>query len=354
MDSERPNHDDLPGEEIPRIRRGRGLRLSVDGPPEDPAPPLHDAEPADLRRGAGLRLSTEQTPAEKRDGGWLRLAHGPIRYRQAGEGSPLLLLHGWGASSRYWLGTLAAFEHTHTSYAIDLPGFGESPALAQPASIARLAEVAIACADALGLERFDLNGHSFGASVAAYLAAHWPGRVRRLALTSFGTYRGALERALLESARLPTELALQAAQPWLNLAQPLFSMWRPAATALMGSPPLSRIVAGWFMDRVPDDAGLLHDGVAELLRMDPRAHLACLASVGDPALAEALDQIRAPTLLIGGLRDRAVPRAAVEAAHALLPGSRLAWLEHCGHVPMIEQPEAYHQALREFLLDERR
>jgi len=87
--------------------------------------------------------------------------------------------------------------------------------------------------------------------------------------------------------------------------------------------------------------------------MDARAHLACFASVGDPALTAALGDIRAPTLLIGGLHDRAVPPSAVEAAWKQLPGSRLAWLDDCGHVPMIEQPEAYHQALREFLLRER-
>ena len=59
-----------------------------------------------------------------------------------------------------------------------MPGFGETAALTEPTTIARLAAVVIEFADALGLEYFDLNTHSFGATVGIYIAAHWPDRVK--------------------------------------------------------------------------------------------------------------------------------------------------------------------------------
>jgi pimeloyl-ACP methyl ester carboxylesterase len=106
------------------------------------------------------------------------------------------------------------------------------------------------------------------------------------------------------------------------------------------------------MERAPDDPEVLREGIADMLRMDLRAHLACIASIGDPAVTHALGSIRAPTLLVGGRQDRVVPPSDVAAAHDLAPNSRLAWLENCGHMPTIERPLAYHQALRDFLLDE--
>jgi len=280
----------------------------------------------------------------------LCLAHELLCYRRAGSGPPLLLLHGWGASARYWFGTLAAMADARTCYAIDLPGFGHSPPLASPPSLARLAELIVECADALDIARFDLNGHSFGGAVAAQLAARWPARVRKLVLTSFGTHPTALERALLEGARHPLGLAIRMWSPWLGVWRPWLDLWRPSATALLNGSLLPQLMAAWFIERQPADPQLLREGMADLLRMDLGAHLACIASVGDPALAEALGAIRAPTLLVGGRRDRATPPAALAAAHELLPNCRLAWLEECGHVPMIECPESYHQAVRDFLL----
>lgn len=131
-------------------------------------------------------------------------------------------------------------------------------------------------------------------------------------------------------------------------------MWRPAlrqlrpfTAQLLATPPLPSLLAGWYLDRVPSDPQLLREGVADLVEMDVGAHLACLASVGDPALQAALPTVVAPALFVGGERDRVVPPTTYapplswRAARALL-------LPGCGHVPT-EQPAAYHAALRELL-----
>jgi pimeloyl-ACP methyl ester carboxylesterase len=281
---------------------------------------------------------------------WLRLAHGEIAYRQAGAGPALLLLHGWAASSRYWFATQAALADIRTSYALDLPGFGESPPLDTPGTIGRLAELAIEFADTLGLAQFDINGHSFGAAVAAELARRWPERVRTLTISSLGVRRSPAERALIGLAQLPAGLALPLWQPWVNFGRPWLRAWRPVAAHLLGTPPIPRLLASWYLDQLPDDSWMLREGIADLLSMDFGAHLACVASIGDPGFTAALRVIRAPVLVVGGDRDRVASPDDLRAAAELVAGGRAAVLERCGHVPMIEQPAAYHAALRSFLL----
>lgn len=280
----------------------------------------------------------------------LRLRHGELAYRQAGSGPPLLLLHGWGASSRYWFTTQAQLADIRACYALDLPGFGESAPLRAPGSVERLAAVVIEAADALGLAQFDLNGHSFGAWVAVYLAAHWPARVRNLVVTALGVRRSAAERAAIGLAHGPAELAVELAQPWINAWRPWLGSCKPLAEFVLGAPPVARLLAGWYLDQVPTDERLLSEGIADFVRMDLGAHLACVASIGAPELVGALRSIQAPGLFIGGERDRVAPPDDLVAAAELTPRSQTVLLEHCGHVPMIEQPAAYHAALRSFLL----
>lgn len=355
MSVERPVNDQAP------IKRGAGLRLSVGAsPPEAAAPASLTDEP--LRRGHGLRLSTQAMAADSERAPQLlrellgapqtiELGHGPLAYRVAGHGPPLLLLHGWAASSRYWLPTLADLSADFRVYALDLPGFGDSPALAEPATIPRQARVVAEFAEALGITSFDLNGHSYGAAVAAYLAAHQPARVRRLVLTAFGALGSEAERMLFALARAPFDAALRLGYPWLNLVAPWVELWRPFATAVLCIPPLPQLLASRFIAHGPREQWMLQEGVVDLTKMDLRAHLMALASVGDPAVYEALRTAPQPTLLVGGAGDQVMPPATLHIAVEVLPRARVAVIEQCGHVPMIEQPAAYHQALRAFLTE---
>jgi pimeloyl-ACP methyl ester carboxylesterase len=316
------------------LRRGQGLRLSTQAPDGVPA-----ATPPEPAPGAAV------PPAQQ-----LGLRHGAVVYRRAGSGPPLLLLHGWGASSRYWFSTQAQLGDIRTCYALDLPGFGDSAPLRTPGSVDRLAAVVIEAADALGLAQFDVNGHSFGAWVAVYLAARWPARVRSLVVTALGVRRSAAERAAIGLAHGPADLTVRLAQPWINAWRPWLGSCRPLTELVLGAPPVARLLAGWYLDQIPADGRLLREGIADLVRMDLGAHLACVASIGAPALVDALRSIRVPGLFIGGDRDRVAPPDDLGMAAELAPGSQLVLLERCGHVPMIEQPAAYHAALRSFLL----
>ncbi|MBX0328979.1 alpha/beta hydrolase [Oscillochloris sp. ZM17-4] len=260
------------------------------------------------------------------------LAGSPIYYRRHGDGPPLLLIHGWGGSSRYWRGTLAALGHSHDVIAPDLPGFGESPPLAGHMDSHRIADLVLAFADQLGLEQFDLNGHSFSAGVATYVAARHPERVRRLVLTSYSTFRNEFERRVVDQIHRVLSLWMSLRRPWMA-DQRLFY----------------RAVSSRFFYRLPKDDAVLRESFADFLKMDKRTALESASSAGDPAINPALTQVRAPTLIIGARQDSIMPPAGTPHAAKLVPDSRLVWIERCGHLPMIERPDIYHQLLAEFL-----
>ncbi len=350
------------------IRRGKGMRLSVGsdvaGANEATSPGVRLDQPA--RRGKGMRLSVNaesaveaSTPANmqsvpdepRSDGSALRsstlqqidLPQGKIAYRQAGSGPALLLIHGWGVSSRVWLGTLEHFSDVRCCYALDMPGFGASPPLHDTPSIGAMADVVLAFADALGLDQFDLSGLSLGAVIATHLAAQHPERVRSLMLTAFGVRHMATER-------LPAWLNQRSLNYTVGLWRPWINLWQPWTKLVMQSPPFVQTVSAWLLSHAPSDADQWREIVAEMASADPRTYLSYVDSTSDPAVVEKLRDVRALTLLLAGRGDRFTPSAEVTTAQSHLPNSQLVTIDACGHFPMLEQPDAYHEALRAFLL----
>lgn len=373
-------------EEQPTIRRGKGLRLST-GPaptgeaaptPPAPEPSAADMPPQPVVRRRGLRLSTQAPPEPAADqaspakapeddlaitvldpttkapvapppepesaGERFRIgtARGPISYVQAGEGPPLLLVHGWGASARIWGGTLPALARLRTLYAFDLPGSGESPQRLTAPTLETLADEIIASANALGLWRFDLLGHALGAAVAAQLAARHPDRISHLVLTSLGVRPFAPQLAALGLARPTLDLSL-------GLARPLFDLWKPFNRTLWQSPPLAVTVRAMMLYGSPADNELWQSYLADHAASDPRAYVTSLTAPADPTLHEALRSTRATTLCLTGRDDRVSPLAEATSAQTLVANSKLVILDACGHLPMIEQPEAFHAEVRRFL-----
>jgi pimeloyl-ACP methyl ester carboxylesterase len=258
----------------------------------------------------------------------------PVAYREAGAGdaTPLLLLHGWGGSSRYWLPTLAALGADRRCVAPDVPGFGESPPLRGPATAMRLAEHALAFADALGLQRFDLNGHSFCASVAVYLAARHPERVRRLVLSCMSTFRDERERMVVQQVHRVLGLWMALRRPWMAERRGFY-----------------RAVGARFFYRPPADDELLRLAVADFLKMDRRTGEETAASAGEAAIIPALQAVACPALVLGARQDQIMPPAGTPEVARHLRDGRLVWIERCGHLPMLERPDEYHRVVRAFL-----
>ncbi|MEJ5345124.1 MAG: alpha/beta hydrolase [Chloroflexus sp.] len=255
-------------------------------------------------------------------------------FRRAGQGYPLLLLHGWGGSSRLWHYTLRDLADRYMLIAPDLPGFGASPPLSGRLSLERLADWVIAFADALGLERFAINGHSLCAAVAVHVAARYPERVSHLIVTSFSTFRDERERRVVASIHHLMALWLALRRPWMLDVQPLM-----------------RLVGSRFFYRLPADHALLRETFADFLAMEQRTALETARGAGSPTISAALAAVRAPALLIACRHDQIMPPPGAPVAAARIPRCRLVWIEQCGHLPMLERPHEYHAILTEFLKD---
>ncbi|HEX6123119.1 MAG TPA: alpha/beta fold hydrolase [Ktedonobacterales bacterium] len=237
-----------------------------------------------------------------------------VRYVSAGQGEPVVLVHGLAGSTHWWLRNLHVLARRYRVYALDLPGFGAMgwPALGWPAAGGRsrfvLGEAASwlrAWMRAVGLRHAHLVGHSMGGYIAMRLAAVHPELVRRLALVApAGVPMG---RSLLGKAWPLALAAARTAPTFLPLL---------AYDALRAG-PLTLARAGY-----------------ELLAQDVR---------------EEAQRIQAPTLLLWGRRDPLVPPALGEALRQHIPNARLLYLERAGHVPMYERPRQFNTALLGFL-----
>ncbi len=351
----------------PPIRRGRRLRLSTEEvSSEEPPPEVQGALPV---RGRGLRLSVasdatlsaeplpvpeallsvEPSPVpeallsadliplnrryRKTDRGWLS-------YLDGGRGRPLLLLHGWGASARIWVGVGSALVDRRTIYALDLPGAGGVAPRSGVPTLNALVEETLQIVDTLEVAHFDLLGHALGAAVAAVIAARYPDRVGRLGLMSLGVRSFAPGSLLLSAIRPPVDLLMRMTRPIANL-------WQPVNYALMQSWPINWTMRSLMLQSEPALPQLWQAYLEDRTLADTRVDMTSLTLMGDAALRMALQTIRVPTLCIAGRNDRLVSLAAVTAAQQLIPGSELRLLDGCGHLPMVEHPELLYQTLRQ-------
>lgn len=102
-------------------------------------------------------------------------------YRVAGQGRPLLILHGWGGSSDSWVRVQEILSRQGYRVIVpDLPGFGKTPPPPAPWGVEEYAGFVRKFMDQLGIQKFVLLGHSNGGRISAVFAATYPERVERL------------------------------------------------------------------------------------------------------------------------------------------------------------------------------
>jgi pimeloyl-ACP methyl ester carboxylesterase len=277
----------------------------------------------------------------------VRTPNGTLAYRVAGNGPPLVLIHGWGGSSRHWMGAYFTLTQTHTVYAIDLPGFGESTPL-DPTNLEGLARSTIILIEMLGLQRYSLIGHSLGAAVAMLIAATFPQRIERVALVSFGLPRTEQEEIAFQALHQQSQLTAGIWGPWFNLWRPWLLATRGIRQMAWTTPPWPSILAGSVV-RTPTDTASIALGIADMAAMDARAAIESASSIGSPLVSAAATRLYAPTLVISGSEDPLIPASSVQALSQKLPLGLLRLMDGCGHVPMAEQPGLFYGSLAAFL-----
>lgn len=291
------------------LHLGVGLLAATSGMTDDP------------RR---LRFETVATPV------------GELSTIQAGEGDPLVCIHGLGATKASFLPTLAALAEHHRVIALDLPGFGDSvKPLGAPYNADYFARSVFSLMDAMDIDRAHLAGNSMGGRVALEMGMIDPDRVGRLVL---------LSPALAWLRKRPLAFPLRLVRPELGVLQPAP---KPLVDLIV-----RRLVPG-------GQEGWAAAGVDEFLRAyhTPRGRAAFYAAArniyldapdGVSGFWSRLGDLECDSLFIWGRKDTLVPIGFMHHVERTLP--RAGHLElDCGHVAQLEEPVKVHGRMIKFL-----
>jgi pimeloyl-ACP methyl ester carboxylesterase len=254
------------------------------------------------------------------------------------EGSPLVLVHGFGANGFTWNRWLPRLSQTHRCVVVEMKGAGSSPkprgADYGPHEQALLIHRLILQQD---LRDLTLVGHSLGGGVALLTALRLqeesPGRLKGLVLVGAAAYH----------QPLPYFIAL-AARPLLG---PMVLRLLPKAFLMRQGLKMA------YHDRSLISESQIQAYAGPVRRVDGQHALSRMAQ---QIIPENLDdfvakypQLRVPTLLIWGRQDRIVPLRFGQRLAGELPMAQLTIMEDCGHIPHEEKPEESYEIFREFL-----
>jgi len=247
-----------------------------------------------------------------------------LYYESAGEGAPVLLLHGLGSSTRDWEYQIPPLAQSHRVIAMDVRGHGRSDKPPGPYSVKQFASDAVALLRAVDAAPAHLVGLSMGGMIAFQMAVDSPEAVRSLTIVNSGP-----------------------AMILRTLSQKLLIQSRYAVVRIFGMRALARMVAGPLFPK-PEQAELrkkFEDHVAE---NDPKAYLASLSAINGWSVAERIGNIACPVLIVASDHDY-TPVAWKRAYAAQIPGAHVAVLEDSRHAGPLDQPDQFNRVVLEFL-----
>lgn len=267
----------------------------------------------------------------------LRLRHvdaGGIRTRvlEAGQGAPLVLVHGTGGHLEAYVRNVRALAERFHVILYDMVGHGFTDKPDRPYTVDVLSDHLVAVLDALGVERAHLSGESLGGWVAAWTAAHHPERVDRLVLNTPGNITN--KPAVLEAVKASSLKAAREASPETVRAR---VEWLFHDTSFVTDELVALRLAIYTQ---PGFARAMENIVA-LQDWEHRAPF-----IWSP---EWCQKITADTLLLWTDND---PTGGLDEAELLrewIPGAELAVIEGAGHWPQWERPDEFDALHTEFL-----
>jgi 3-oxoadipate enol-lactonase/4-carboxymuconolactone decarboxylase len=230
------------------------------------------------------------------------------------DAPPLVLLGSVGSTLHMWDPVVGPLAEQFRVIRLDHRGHGRSPAAAagRPCTLADVAADVVATLDDVGVDRAHVVGLSLGGMIGMWLAVHRPERVARLGLLCTSAYlesrQGYVERAALVRARGMSAVA-------------------------------DAVVARWITPGLAARDAALADGLRAMVSgIDAESYAQCCEAIGGMDQVADLTRIAAPTLVIAGAEDPAIPQADAEVISAAVAGARLEVLADAAHVPTFEQP----------------
>jgi 4,5:9,10-diseco-3-hydroxy-5,9,17-trioxoandrosta-1(10),2-diene-4-oate hydrolase len=259
-----------------------------------------------------------------------------LHYHEAGEGSPLVLLHGSGPGVSAWSnfrGNLPVLARTFRTVMPDMPGFGLSPLPTLDRAYPRIAADAVCeLLDELGIDRAAVLGNSMGGYVAAELALAHPDRVDRLVLMGPGGLAANVlgpdpsegARRLFDFMMKPSRDAMEA---WVDTMV--------ANKAVVDDQLLDERMANATRPGAMESAGAIFGSLASFPEEVP--------------LWARASKITTPTLITWGRDDRMLPFEGALFAFRQLPNAELHVFSGCGHWAQVERKDEFERIVAEFL-----
>jgi pimeloyl-ACP methyl ester carboxylesterase len=232
-----------------------------------------------------------------------------IHYEAIGRGEPLVFVHGWIGSWRYWWPSMQALSSRHRTFAFDLWGYGDSSKEEENYSFESYVEMMHHFIDKLGMiQPPTIVGHTLGAAVALRFATRHPEQVKRLIMVG------------LPVAGEYVPPALTSSDPETILARQLGKS--------QNFPEVER----------------------EIRKTDPEAPRRVAAEMRGITFAEDLSRCQVPSLLVFGEQDPLMRKPDGDYFHLTRPGEMRHYITlDTQHFPMLEQPAQFNRLLADFV-----
>lgn len=251
---------------------------------------------------------------------------GIVHYEVLGRGRPVILLHGWLGSWALWRDTMEILSKEFRTYSLDFFGFGESLDRTSDFSISNFVQLVNQFMDRLGIPKAPIVGHSMGGTVALGVALKYPQKAVKTIVIG----------APINGESLNFFLKLSGYKGIAHLAYgipyvlDLFIM----ALTRFGSPQGKSIHQMVKADASKVSADSFFGSIGTLRKTD---------------LREELHDVTVPILGIYGKRDIIVNPGQSKILLQCAPTSKEAWFDQSGHFPMMDEPQRFHETLRNFL-----
>jgi pimeloyl-ACP methyl ester carboxylesterase len=225
--------------------------------------------------------------------------------RIAGEGSPFLILHGWGRGHISWIGMQDNLSRNFQVITLDLPGFGKSDMPPTGWGVSDYVRFVLDFARKLDIDRFHLLGQSFGGRLCIKLAAHYPERIKKL--------------ILVDSAGIKHKKSF-----FETFGSSMASIFK--VFSFLPGYQLSRKFFYRFVLKRPnylEATGTKKETLIKVLKED---------------ITPYLEKIDVPTLIVWGRRDKLIPLKDGYLMKERIKNSELKIFD-CGHAPHDEIPD---------------
>lgn len=259
-------------------------------------------------------------------------------YEEKGEGSPILLIHGFGASTYTWRHVAPGLARDHRVIAVDMKGFGQSDKpFDEDYSVFDQAKLLTQLIEDLDLNDLTVIGHSFGGGVALMLALdednRLKGRITKL--------------VLLDSIAYPQDIPMFFRMLDVPFVSHIGVRMLPPALQTR----IALQIAYLDNSKIEDEEV---ETYAAPLRTAAGKHALIhsarqIVPEGIEEISKRYKSIEQPTLIVWCDHDRIVPLDVGIKLRRTLPNSKLKLVDECGHMPQEEQPEATLALLRDFL-----